>query len=204
MLKFFRFLLPITALLTTLACSTLRINHRYYLNSSKKQDEIIRKCEQSGKFGDNVLISYFGSQLAISIEYYGESSFFGPPLFPVIPIWFEGRESSKIFVYVFPSKGITIDRTKLRIKLSGNENWLSPIDLNSGGFWGSPAISFKSGNDVPPDSITLEIAGVMLDGNIQDIKQIEFERSRKWSYRPLIIPINYDFKPIRAENLPCN
>ena len=215
----------LTGVLLISGCSTLHVDHGYFIESTEGNASYSKECEKSGDYGDAVKVRYDNqNDLKIFFWYQTGMAFAGPIFLPVFPIFWKWGGPSDIGLRVESTVNLKFDQSLWKIKLNDDPTWLlarkidqdwlakcnSPENLKkrtSGQMdfivcppqaMGWVLFDFKEKG--LPDNVVLSIDGVTISGKPQVKKEIVFTRDGNLHYVPISL-LHSDWP--YTSHLPC-
>jgi len=187
----------------------LHLDHGYYLTNENKI--ATNFCAKSGDYGDMAIIDYgSGNKVQVFISYKSGFGFIGPLFVPILPIFWNWGQSTYIKVNGHRnSDRIITNIPQWEVKVDDDQNWIPSRTIDQK--WLKTCMYKKKkkklskdiNNWIPcpplfyehtifefrksrlPEKISILLKGVVIDGALQEAKEIIFQRDYHWHYMPV-------------------
>ena len=163
-----------------ISCGTLHQHHVYYVNKSELPADSQRKCQESGEYGDTVILQLSNQHpTEMYLDYELGFSLVGILGIPFLPVRLS-NSTDKILLRI-DYVGLTFDPKKIKIRLDKGE-WIT------GEPYGSLGIKYNLGSKVSPTQVDVALESIKAAKQQTSLQIISFYRKGDWHYVPIIVP----------------
>lgn len=170
-----------------LGCSVL-VKRSSFVADDKQGPSIQKFCEKPGVFGERIRVLFEDEKgFDISIRFEEGPIWGGPLLVPIIPFRISD-DISVIGVQVSNvSEGIKFNTCNWTVSINSLSERLGNLNKGNSVTCDSQWAVFLNKKEVEVESVTVQFSEVLINGGVQSIEPVTFNKKTSWSYHPIFL-----------------